>query len=123
MRKYGGTLVGLIVKRTDYTQHVKRGLSGPQRRTTMFNIRNLISSFCCVMLWTIPIHAQDLSRYREFHLGMDLAATAKQTHMELFEAKVLHQRPALIQELEWRPHLALVSIPEADPLKEVLFSF
>jgi hypothetical protein len=89
----------------------------------MFNIRNLISYLCCAMLWTTLAHAQDFSRYREFQLGMNLAATAKQAHLELSEAKVLHQRPALIQELEWRPHFALISIPEADPLKEVLFSF
>jgi hypothetical protein len=89
----------------------------------MFNIRNLTSSFFCVMLWITLIHAQDLSQYREFQLGMNLGATVKQAQMEISESRVLHQRPALIQELEWRPHFALASMPEADPLKEVLFSF
>jgi hypothetical protein len=89
----------------------------------MFNIRNLTSSFLCAMLWITLIHAQDFSKYREFQLGMNLTATAKQAHLELSETRVLHQRPALIQELEWRPHFALASTPEADPLKEVLFSF
>src|SRR5207253_8522270 len=32
------------------------------------------------------IEAQDLSRYREFHLGMNLLAVAKQAQVELTEA-------------------------------------
>src|SRR4030095_8251995 len=39
------------------------------------------------------------------------------------EVRVLHQRPALIQELEWRPRDALASSREADSINEVLFSF
>jgi hypothetical protein len=89
----------------------------------MIHLHKLAIFLFCACLWMPLIHAQDLSKYREFQLGMNLAATAKQAHMDLSEAKVLHQRPALIQELEWRPHFALASMPEADPLKEVLFSF
>ncbi len=69
------------------------------------------------------IHAQDLSRYREFQLGMNLLAVAKQAEMQPSQARVIHQRPALIQELEWRPQRSLAYSPQGDPVQEVLFSF
>jgi hypothetical protein len=68
-------------------------------------------------------YTRDLSRYREFQFGMDLLAVAKQADVEPSEARVVHQRPTLIQELEWRPQRALGPSSEADPVKEVLFSF
>jgi hypothetical protein len=69
------------------------------------------------------IPARDLSRYREFQLGMNLLAVAKQADIKPSEARVVHQRPALIQELEWRPQDSLGSSAKADPVKEALFSF
>ena len=45
--------------------------------------------------------AQDLSKYRNFQIGMSLDSVLKQTQMKATEVKVLHQRPALIQTLEW----------------------
>ena len=65
----------------------------------------------------------DLSRYREFRFGMDLLAVAKQAEMQPSEARVIHQRPAVIQELEWRPPRSVGSSPQSDPVKGVLFSF
>jgi len=69
------------------------------------------------------IPARDLSRYREFQLGMNVLAVAKQAGMKPSEARVTHQRPALIQELEWRPQDSLDSSPATEPVKEALFSF
>ena len=69
------------------------------------------------------IEAQDLSRYREFQFGMGLPAVAKLTDMKSSEAKVIHQRPAVIQELKWQPELSLSSSPQADPVRSILFSF
>ena len=66
--------------------------------------------------------AQDLSRYREFQFGMDLPAVAKQVGLEPSEAKVIHRRPALIQELNWQPQLSLTS-SQADPVRAIFFSF
>lgn len=68
-------------------------------------------------------YAQDLSKYREFQFGMNLLAVAKQADVKPTEARVVHQRPALIQELEWRPQRSLSASPETDTVKEVLFSF
>ncbi len=69
------------------------------------------------------IDTPDLSRYREFQFGMNLLAVAKQADVKPSEARVIHQRPAVIQELEWRPSRSIGSSPQGDPVKEVLFSF
>ena len=66
--------------------------------------------------------ADDLSKYRDFQFGSDLATVAKQAGMSPSEAKVLHSRPALIQELTWRPQ-PLSSISRTEPAQEVVFSF
>ena len=68
-------------------------------------------------------NAQDLSRYREFQFGMDLPAIAKLTGLEASEAKVIHQRPAVLQELNWRPLPSFSSSTQTDPIRAVLFSF
>jgi hypothetical protein len=64
----------------------------------------------------------DLSKYRNFELGTDLSTVAAQTGANVSQAKVIHRRPALIQELEWSPRtLGASSKPEA--AQEVVFSF
>ncbi len=68
------------------------------------------------------IYAQDFSRYRQFQFGMNLLAVAKQADMKPSEARVIHQRPALIQELNWQSLLSLTS-SQADPVRTILFSF
>jgi hypothetical protein len=69
------------------------------------------------------IHAPDLSKYREFQFGTNLLVVAKQVDMEPSEARVIHQRPAVIQELDWRPLRSLGSSSQADSVSEVLLSF
>ena len=74
------------------------------------------------LLLAVPlVRAQDLSRYREFQFGMDLLAVEKQADVKPSEVKMIHQRPAAIQEMEWRPQY----LPESstDPVKGVLFCF
>jgi hypothetical protein len=67
-----------------------------------------------------PVNA--LSKYRDFQFGTGLPAVAKQAEVDLSQAKVVHSRPALMQDLEWRPrNLAASSQKEA--AKTVLFSF
>jgi hypothetical protein len=89
----------------------------------MINTRSFVIPIILAMLSTPLIHAQDLSSYRGFQFGMGLAAAAKQAEINPSEAKVIYQRPALIQELEWRPRSSYNSSAKADPLKEILFSF
>jgi hypothetical protein len=68
-------------------------------------------------------NTRNLSRYRDFQFGMDLFAVAKQAEVKPSEARVIHERPAIIQGLQWRTPRALVSSSEADPVKGILFSF
>jgi hypothetical protein len=64
----------------------------------------------------------DLSKYRSFQLGMDLATVAKQAGADPAQAKVLHSRPGLIQELDWRPQNTGAT-SEKDPARAVVFGF
>ena len=69
------------------------------------------------------LRAADLSSYRGFRLGMDLNAVEKQVEMKTSEAKLIHQRPAVMQDLEWRPRSFPSPSGELDPVKDVLLSF
>ena len=77
-----------------------------------------------VVLGLIPavIRAGDLSRYRNFQFGTDLPTVARQAGASPSQAKVIQLRPALIQELEWRPRSLGVSA-QTEPVNEVIFSF
>jgi len=67
---------------------------------------------------------QDLSWYREFQFGMDLQTIAKKTGMRLSDVNLIHERPEVIQEMQWRPQLYLGgSSFRTDPVQEVLFTF
>jgi hypothetical protein len=66
--------------------------------------------------------AADLSQYRNVHFGADLPSVAKQVGVSASEAKVIHSRPALIQELAWSPR-GLGSSPHAESVDRVIFSF
>ena len=64
----------------------------------------------------------DLSRYRGFQLGTDLSSVAKQAGANPAQTTVIHRRPALIEELEWRPQ-PLGASSQTEPVQQVLFSF
>jgi len=53
---------------------------------------------------------------------MNLPAVVKQTGMSLSEAKVIHSRPTLIQDLTWRPR-PLGWSATTEPAEQVVFSF
>jgi hypothetical protein len=66
----------------------------------------------------------DLSHYRGFHFGETLLEVAKQAGLEVSEARLIHERPAVIQELTWPIRLASSSSsPQVDPVQTILFSF
>lgn len=69
-----------------------------------------------------PAWAVDLSKYRNFELGTDLPTIAKQVGSSPSQARVIHRRPALIQDLAWRPS-ALGSSSQNESAQEVVFSF
>jgi hypothetical protein len=64
----------------------------------------------------------DLSKYRTFQLGADVPTIAGQVGASPYDVKVVSRRPALIQELEWRPQ-PLGPSSQTESANEVIFSF
>lgn len=89
----------------------------------MLSARILMISTLGIALAAPAVNAQDLSSYREFKLGAGLATVAKQVRMKPAQAQTIHQRPALIQELEWEALISYGSAPRTDSVKGILFSF
>jgi len=84
--------------------------------------RSALTSLLLFAAMSATTLAGDLSRYRSFQLGTNLATVAKQAGTSPSEAKDIHRRPVLIQELEWRPQ-PLGSSSQREPAQEVIFSF
>jgi len=84
--------------------------------------RLALTSSLVVGVMSAATLAGDLSRYRDFQLGSDLTTVAKQARADPSQATTVHSRPALIQELEWRPQL-FRSSSQTEPVKQAVFSF
>ena len=71
------------------------------------------------------VDAQEFSRYRTFDLGADLASISTSTGVAASEAKTVYQRPAVLQDLEWRPSRwnTGTAIASTDPVEQMVFSF
>jgi hypothetical protein len=77
----------------------------------------------CGVLGTSMLSGGDFSNYREFRFGMNLPAAAKQAGTKPAEARLVHQRPAVIQELDWQPRGFPGSSVQSDPVKQGLLCF
>jgi hypothetical protein len=88
----------------------------------MISLRNVAISVFGAVITAAPTYSQDLSRYREFQLGTNLPAIAKQIRVKPSDAKAIHERPAMIQELEWRAPL-MDSSQRSDSVGNILFRF
>jgi hypothetical protein len=75
-----------------------------------------------ILLSAPLIHGQDLSKYRNFSLGMSLADISKQIDKKPADATVVHERPALIQQLTWWPPPTFGS-SRAEAVQQIRFSF
>ena len=67
--------------------------------------------------------AQDVSRYRAYVLESSVESVIAASGARAADAKTLHQRPARIQELEWRAPYADSRNTLADPVREISFTF
>jgi hypothetical protein len=77
-----------------------------------------------MVIFSAPlIYGQDLSKYRNFSFGTSLASVSKQVDRQPIQAELIHQQPALIQELTWYPPQPYGSSRPAEPVEKVLFSF
>jgi len=84
------------------------------------------SSILCliVLLFAAPLlRGQDLSKYRHFTFGMSLTRVLERTDQKMADAKVLHGRPALIQELTWWPPNLPGTSFRSDNVEQILLSF
>ena len=80
-------------------------------------------SAACIVLAVSTVSSAELSRYREFELGASVATVTAVTQNPA-RVKTVHSRPALLQELEWRPrYMAGAPQPDRDSIGEVVFSF
>ena len=88
----------------------------------MNNMRRAVMSLA-ILLFSAPLlRAQDLSKYRNFSLGMSLADLSKQIDARPGDVRVIHRRPALIEELTWWPRLTGYP-PKSEAIREIHFSF
>ncbi len=77
-----------------------------------------------VLLLTAPLlRGQDLSKYRHFTFGMSLTRVLERTDQKMADVKVIHGRPALIQELSWWPPNLPGTSFRSDTVEQILFSF
>jgi hypothetical protein len=71
-----------------------------------------------------PLSAGDFASYRGLQFGVNLAVAAKQAGANPGEARLVHERPALIQEMEWHPRPpAQGDSQKEDPMKDGLLYF
>jgi len=66
---------------------------------------------------------QDLTRYRDYALESSLGSVIAASRARVADVKTLHERPAKIQELEWRAPYASSTDPVADPVRGIVFAF
>jgi len=78
-----------------------------------------------LILSTPALSGQAGAHYRDFQLGSTLASVAALTGVSVSEAKTVHGRPAVLQELEWRrPYFdSRGAIAAPDPVQRIAFGF
>jgi hypothetical protein len=91
----------------------------------MITTRTLVIVALGLVLPTHALQGQDRSRYRNFQLGSDLRSVSALASVPATEAKTIHQRPAVMQELTWRlPYIVSRSTAsQNDPVRQITFSF
>jgi len=80
-------------------------------------------SFVVILLFAPLIHGQDLSKYRNFSFGMNVASVIKQVGLNASEVQLVHQRPDRIEELTWYPPQPFEASRPAEPVEKIQFSF
>ncbi len=80
----------------------------------MIRLRAVHAAALCPIFWASLALGADFSSYRGFRFGDDVATAAKQAKASPSEARRVQQRPAVIEELDWRPAF----VYEAGAVKE-----
>jgi hypothetical protein len=89
----------------------------------------LMTRTCILLITVLPLtapllHAQDLGHHRDMRLGTNVVTVAGAHGLSSSDAKTVHERPALLQNLEWRSKRFLnASVATDDSLNDITFSF
>ncbi|HEX2697977.1 MAG TPA: hypothetical protein VHM28_09730 [Anaerolineales bacterium] len=89
----------------------------------MKTIRCSILCFIAVLLTAPLLRGQDLSKYRHFTFGMSLTRVLERTDQKMADVKVIHSRPALIQELTSWPASVPGTSLRPESVEQIVFSF
>jgi hypothetical protein len=89
----------------------------------MNSARGFVLAVAALILSGDVASAQDFSRYREYALGGTLESVVATSGARATDAKTIHERPAKIQELEWRAPYVRSGSELADPVGEIAFMF
>ena len=81
--------------------------------------RTGIVGLLCGVLGTAALGAADFSSYRGLRFGMSIAAAETQAGTNPSGPKVIHRRPAAIQQIDWRP----ASATQTDPVQNGVLQF
>jgi hypothetical protein len=90
---------------------------------SMTSIRVVAAASLGALLCGQSLVAQAPFQYREYALASSVASVVKTSNAREDGVKTLHERPARIQEVEWRAPYARSGDTLADPVRDVLFSF
>ena len=85
----------------------------------------IVSGALGVVLMSHAVDAQELTRYRTFELKSSVASVLAATGAPATQVKTVHQRPVVMQDLEWRPSRWMPGLITAstDPVDQIVFTF
>src|SRR5438876_6672525 len=89
----------------------------------MKTMRSSILCFVALFLTVPMLRAQDFSKYRHFTLGMSMTKVLERTGQKMADVKLIHGRPALVQEVNWWPPSLPGTSFQSDTVEQILFSF
>jgi hypothetical protein len=98
-------------------------LKSVQQERFMNNRRAVVVGTAALSLLGHVASAQDASRYRGYVLESTLESVAATSGARATDAKTIHERPAKIQELEWRAPYVSSGGALADPVRGIVFTF
>jgi hypothetical protein len=108
-------------------RRTRRALSesecGTPRESLMNSTRFLVGAAVGLTITGHVAFAQDLSRYRGYALEASLESVITSSGARVADAKTIHERPARIQELEWRAPYVISGRASPDPVREIAFTF
>jgi hypothetical protein len=96
---------------------------GRTEEVSMTSIRGIAVTTVVALLSVEALVAETPFQYRDYALASSVASVMKISNTREDRVKTLHDRPARIQELEWRAPYVSSGTELADPVRDILFSF